>query len=602
MAEHVESFSEVYGPLRHGGAPTVQRTADFDRLANLPRRTWQNDPRLPQLIETLNKYLHVNPAPCADPDRCEGCRMSAGLRPAQAAALQDGYGHKGAFLPIRPGGGKTAVSILLATVVRAKRYLLIVPADLLKKTEKAKIQLARHWRVLPNLEIVSYQFLAHKNNAEFLNEYKPDHVFADECDVLGKASNVAAKRLKKYRKLHPDTCFYLASGTVMGRQIREIAHLLTWALGDGAPMLRDWTEQIALGLAVDSKVPEDNRIPPGALLELPGAEGDTDLTKGRRAFRQRLVETPGVVSTTDDVPPIGLVVRSWEPAVPETLRAAILEMRKTWRTPAGDPFKFAIELYSHAKRMGLGFHYFMDPPPPPEWRFARSEWYSWAREKLGMMTRVDQLSQLQDAVLAGEVDDEGRYQRWLEIAPTYDPDKHRKVHWVDDQTSIGWAKEWVGDRKQGLIWTPDKAWGELAAARLGIPYFGEMGCDKDGNAIEDYAGAFAICSIAACGRGRNLQKWSKNLVVNPPSVGRLWTQLIYRTFRDGQKAAVVEVDVILTSRESYGAVIQAVRDSHFMEEASGGAQALVVAERHFPSVEELAMREDDLWRQEALGV
>src|SRR6476469_7501402 len=181
-------YAELVGPLRKGGATAVLRTSDFDRLAALPRRQWQDSPKLPQVIEVLNKVLHVNPAPCSDPKWCEGCKMAEGLRPAQAAALQDGYENKVAFLPMRPGAGKTAVSLLMATVVRAKRYLLIVPADLVQQTEDAKTQIARHWRVLPNLEITSYQFLSHKKNAEFLNEYKPDHIFADECDVLGKTS------------------------------------------------------------------------------------------------------------------------------------------------------------------------------------------------------------------------------------------------------------------------------------------------------------------------------------------------------------------------------------------------------------------------------
>lgn len=595
-------FVEHFGPLRKGGASrVVLRTPEFDRVAALPRRSWQDAPSTAELVKALNKYLHTNPQPCAELDTCEGCKMVGGLRPAQAAAIQATYENPGAFLPVRPGGGKTAVSLLAFTVVRSARPLLIVPADLVDKTWIAKKELARHWRVLPYIEIVSYQWLTHKNQAEFLNEYKPDVIFADECDVLGNTGNIAWKRIKGYLKGNPQTRFVAASGTVMGRATREVSHLLLATLRDGAPIMRDLNEQIALGLAIDAKVTGE-RVDPGALLTLPGAEGDTDLEKGRRAFRTRLSETPGVISTADDVPQMPLIVRSIEPAIPSVLRDAILTMRETWETPAGDPFNYALEEWSHARRMGLGFHYYYDPPPPFEWKFARTEWLTWARAKLGRMQKIDQLSQLQDEVLAGEIDDEGRYRRWLSVRDSYDPNKHRKTHWVDNETSIGWARDWMAKQPNGLIWTPDRAWGERASKALGLPYFAELGKDAEGNPIEHYTGKFAICSIKSCGRGRNLQRWSRNLVMNPPSVGKIWTQLLMRTWRDGQTAATVECDIILTSRESYSSVIQALRDSRFAADAQGGAQPLVLAELHLPSVEELANRTDDLWKEVELGV
>lgn len=598
-----DQLSEEFGPLRKGGAAMeVLDTPEFQRVKNLPRRVWQDAPDLPKVIAALNKYLHTYPGPCADPERCEGCLMRAGLRPAQAAALRDMFERPGAFLPIRPGGGKKAVSLLGFTLVKAQRPLLLVPADLQDEYWRSKRDLARHYRVLPTIEIASYQWLSHKNQCDFMDEYRPDVIFCDEADILGNTDSIAWKRLKKYLKANPATKFYVASGSFFGRRVREIAHLLRWTLRDAAPIQRDMNEQIAMGWAIDAKVSGD-RCHPGALLTLPGATGTTELARGRRGFRTRIVETPGVISTAEDVPPMPLVIRSIEPAVPSALREAILQMRKTWTTPAGDMFKYALEMWGHAKRLGLGMHYYYDPPPPYDWKQAKYEWLSWALPKVKRMTSIDQLSQLQDKVLAGEIDDEGRYRRWLAVADTYDPDAHKKTHWVDDTTSIDWAGEWARKAKRGLIWTPDTAWGEKASERLGIPYFRELGRAKDGTAITDYYGDLAIVSIASCSRGRNLQRWSKNLVMNPPSVGKVWKQLVSRTWRDGQTAAAVEVDVILTSRESYSSIIQAIQDATAAADSMDGAHPLLLAQRHLPSVEELAMREDALWRTDLdLGV
>jgi hypothetical protein len=593
-------FAAVYGPLRKGGAAQeVLRTPEFDRIAALPRRDWQTQDQT-QLAEYLEKYLHVYSGPCATPDTCEGCQMRS-LRPAQIAALRDCYEYPGAFLPLRPGAGKTAISLLNFTLLKSKRPLLIVPADLQKDTHKRKTELARHWRILPYVEVISYQWLSHKNQSDFMDEYKPDVIFCDECDYLGNTRTVAWKRLKKYLKLYPETRIYLASGTPMGRALREITHLLLATLRDRTPVPRDLNEQIAWGLALDSKVPGE-RTHPGALLELPGAEGETELTQARRAFRKRLLETPGVVATAGNTPPMHLVIRSIEPEVSETVREAILKLRETRVAPSGLLCKHAIELYGHAKRLGQGLHYYYDPPPPFEWRMARSAWLTWAQKKLSGLRRIDQLSQLQDAILAGDIDDGGLYKRWLEIQPTYEPEAHRKVQWVDDETSFGWASDWVAKHKNGLIWTPDVAWGELAEKKLGIPYFGTMGEDKNGMSIREYRGKFAICSVASVARGRNLQRYQHNLVMSPPSTGKAWTQLLSRTWRDGQEAAEVTCDVILTSRESYGSIIQAIRDSQLDEDGMGGSAALRYAETHLPSVHDLALRNDSLWRELDLGV
>lgn len=591
-------LAELYGPLEGNAPQEVLRTPEFDRIAALPRRVWQEED-LTELATWLQKYLHVFPGPCATPDTCEGCQMRA-LKPPQVAALRDCFRLPGAFLPLRPGAGKTAVSLFSFTLLKSKRPLLVVPADLLADTRKRLTEIARHWRVLPYIEIVSYQWLSHKKQHAFLDEYHPDVIFCDEADYLANTDTVAWKRFKKFFKLYPETRFYVATGTPMGRQVREIAHLLLATLRDGSPLPRPMDEQIAWGMALNSKLSGD-RIDPGALLTLPGAEGSEPLTRARRAFRKRLLETPGVVATAGNVPPIKLVVRSIEPEVSEPVREAIQTLRKTKISPAGLLVKSALELYGHAKRLGQGLHYYYDPPPPVEWRLARSEWYSWANKKLGMMHRIDQMSQLQDEILAGRINDEGRYAKWKAIEPTYDLKAHRKVKWVDDETSFGWAKAWVGKHKNGLIWTPDVAWGQLAEKKLGIPYFGEMG-EHEGQSIREYRGKFAICSISAVSRGRNLQRYQHNLVMSPPSTGKMWTQLLMRTWRDGQEATEVTCDVILTSREAYGSIIQAIRDSQLDADGVGGAAALQHAETHLPSVYELALRNDSMWRDLDLGI
>jgi hypothetical protein len=113
----------------------------------------------------------------------------------------------------------------------------------------------------------------------------------------------------------------------------------------------------------------------------------------------------------------------------------------------------------------------------------------------------------------------------------------------------------------------------------------------DGTAVVNYAGPSAIVSVASCGIGKNLQRWHRNLVTNPPTTGKVWKQLLARTWREGQEADTVTVDVVLVSREAYKGLTQAIRDAQFEPEAHG----LLYAEKHLPTIEDLISRDDALW-------
>src|SRR5262245_46563659 len=100
----------------------VQRTACLRRVLELPRRSW-SDSGAKDLAERLTALLKTS-----------GGTMT--LRPVQAIALYEAYRCHGAFLPIRVGGGKTLISLLLPHVLEASRPLLLLPAKLIEKTRR----------------------------------------------------------------------------------------------------------------------------------------------------------------------------------------------------------------------------------------------------------------------------------------------------------------------------------------------------------------------------------------------------------------------------------------------------------------------------------
>lgn len=86
-----------------------------------------------------------------------------------------------------------------------------------------------------------------------------------------------------------------------------------------------------------------------------------------------------------------------------------------------------------------------------------------------------------------------------------------------------------------------------------------------------------IASWHAHGEGKNLQHWSKNLFVAPPSSGKTWEQVLGRTHRAGQQADEVVADVWLHAEELRASFIQARADARYIEATLGSRQKLCYA-------------------------
>src|SRR6185369_17577454 len=101
--------------------PAILETEEFRRIRDLPRREWEQLPTLEEMIDAFTEYFKL-------PDG------QMRLKPVQAVALNEAFKLKGGFFPIRVGGGKTLISVLLAVALGAKRPLLLVPGKLVEKT------------------------------------------------------------------------------------------------------------------------------------------------------------------------------------------------------------------------------------------------------------------------------------------------------------------------------------------------------------------------------------------------------------------------------------------------------------------------------------
>lgn len=484
------------------------------------------------------------------------------LRPIQSAALQSARELRGGFYPMRVGSGKTLTSLLIATVLGAKRPVLLIPAARKAPTYALIRELSEHWRITPPT-IVSYSDLSQAKNATLLQNLPGlDCIIADEAHSLKDSQG---SRWKRIMRCDPSIPFFAMSGSFANRDISEYRHLAVRALRDRAPVPLEWMEGQSWSRALNPRHPAP--LDPGALLTLM-PDGGND---AREVYGRRLVSAPGVISSGDDIPDIPLTFQAHDYPAGEEMRAAEAHMLSDWQTPCGFPIDTAMDMWRHLRELSHGLYYRWRDVPPPTWLQARKDLSAFIRaHTAGQRSVYDTPSQVFAALEAGVIKDDGSVARWREIEDTYVP--VMKPVWCDEST-LDAAADWLRrDLTQGICWVSVGEFGEALAKRTGTPFFRAGAEDETGLHIEQHRGV-CIASVASCGTGHNLQHHQRNLVLSVPSPIAL-EQLIGRTHRDGQMHPV-HVDFLLRLKSDHDQLAKAKMDAESVSKSFKVVQRLL---------------------------
>jgi hypothetical protein len=557
---------------------SVRRTVELDRILGLPRRTDEDYPE--DLVQRMTELL-----------RAPGGTQT--LRAIQAKALYD-LGHVGGlFGPISVGNGKTLILFLSVFVLNAmfgtKKFLVVVPANLLKKTARDFASLREHWRFPKDvqLQLVSYDVLGTIKQAAFLEEFGPEAILFDEVQRAKNKHASRGKRFVRYFREHPETRCVALTGTIMRRSLHDFAHILRWCLKENTPLPATYMELEEWAYALDENVNELNQYEVGALSLF--ANGETDLNEVRRGFQRRLTETQGVVATkgSGEAVDCELYINALRYDLAPEMDAHFDKLRNLMRTPDDWVLMQAVDVWRHAKELALGLFYAWDPRPPEDWRRARKEWAAFVRETLQYSRTLDSELQVVNAVDAGRLPKgEEPLREWRRLKtrePVFVPNVVPR--WCDDSALKVCAK-WM--KQPGIVWTGHELFARRLAQLTGCKYYGAKGLADDGEFVDDAPNDKAIIvSIDANREGRNLQlKWWRNLVTDPPEGADVWEQLLGRTHRPLQQNEEVVVDVLLGCREHLNAIRRAVSTAEALRDMTGADQKLLTARLDWPDVEE----------------
>jgi hypothetical protein len=567
-------------PVQKWGA--VPDTRELRRILTLPRRSLDSGEAW---AERLTKAL-----------KTPWGTMS--LRPIQALALKEICEVGGCFAPINAGGGKTLLSYLAPTLARATRPVLVVPAALRDKTTKEFRELARHW-LGPHpdsIRIISYQELGRTSAGAQLDEagnvirpgllekLRPDLLIFDEVHKVKNFKAAVTRRVRRFLKANPGVKVVAMSGTVTKRSLKDYAHIARWCLPLTCPVPQTDDDLEAWASALDEKVASYQRLKPGALAlfakgPLPD-DPDEALPFVRNAYRERLTETPGVVATQDGALGTSLVVAPYgDGGKCARIEEGFKLLREKWATPDGQFFADPLTLARHARSLCLGLWYRWKVQPPEEWTVKRAAWASECRSLI--KTNKRNLDSEKHIVQHLHLYPESRplYREWSQVKGSFTPET--EVVWLGDE-ALDAAVKWLADGP-GSVWCKHSFFARELSRRTGLPYYGPGGLDAAKRAIEDHpADQSLIASVDANGTGRNLQKWSRNLLMSSLANGEQFEQLIARTHRPGQEADEVEFSIYMGCAETLVGFWQAVADCRYVQASIGQAQRLCYADVTLP--------------------
>lgn len=548
---------------------------DIERLCELPRDGELEGAEF--AAEYTRRYSRTPHAPTQT------------LRPIQGLMLAQAERAGGLVALAACGEGKTLASLLLPSVLNAKRAIILLPASMRAQYLGDRASYGAHWHLAP-MEPMSYEGLSSPAQVARLEELAPDLIVCDEAHNLKNLKSARARRLEAYL-VRSGARLCALSGTLVSRSLREYAPVMNWALGAWSPLPREnaYVEAWA-------QVVEEHGVDRAACSWFDRAHEGFEGTREQR-LHQRLRASRGVVITKSQEVGASLVIERRRFTASDRLKEAVIKLLDTQDVVSAthdvldaETLARVVEsrdlwtpqdaVYSRVwAQMQMGCVYVWDwggRTPDTEWVSARRGWssaVSWALNNTGYDSEALLVRDVQAGVYK-HPRVQGALEAWEAVRVRPAPETRAvwvDTSWVEDVAA--WALAQVDPP---LVWVQLAAVGHKLAELTGFATYG-----AGAEASERLEGARhkahpAIVSLAAHGTGKNLQAWGNQVIAHPLAHPARWEQMLARTHRPGQRRDEVRATVYVHGL--FGRALSRARaDARYIYETTGQAQKINTA-------------------------
>jgi hypothetical protein len=541
----------------------------LDRVLAIPRQTLDpNGPEATAMGEKWSKFFGAK---------------GAALRPVQGMAFEVIAQRKTLLGFIGVGAGKTGICLLAGEAAGAKRPLVLAPPALVKQMTEDLKWWSDHFTFTPP-RLVSYGKLSVMSGANILEEYQPDLVISDEAHYLKRASSSRTKRFLRYFYDHPTAGFIGVSGSLTSSSLMEYHHLLSLSLRENTPLPLSRHELAQWAACIDAKgepvkedwskvwglVEWDNQ---GGFFDDPAFMTTTQKKERvRLAFQKRLLSCPGVVHTSTFSCGASLHLIPHTPTC-QVIEDSLKKLKATWCRPDGEELSEASAMAATAKNISVGFYYrwlWPDGVVDFDWLEARAEWSRQVRGLLTYRSRQGLDSPALVEIYASEGNGSAALQRaWAQWAPLkHRPQPPKEAVWLTEEV-VDYAFRWLEKQTApAVLWYSSQAVGDLLEAK---------GVQVHGAGSPPPSAPKVAASIQAHGTGRNLQHYDTAFIIEPPSGGGVWEQLLGRHHRQGQRSDLVSFHFLFSTEAQVKAIETAMAQADYVEKSTGVRQRITAA-------------------------
>lgn len=470
-------------------------------------------------LPVVDEYALEGDLPLATGDVC--------LTDTQAAALLVAKHVGPPVIRVPVGGGKTLITMLMPTVLGAKRPLLLLPAANLKDFEAGAAFARDNFEVTVLPVPLSYEKLSRGDKE--LYEVNPDLIICDEADRLLNPKSTRVRALKAYLRRNPKTRMTGLTATWGKDRTVEAGTLVSLFLGDASPYPRDFNTLRSLANIMD-----DNTYPYfptwadyGKWAPLFGDEREAEGI--RRIFAAREASSPRVVTSTVPSVDVPLTLQPYSLTLCAEAEEAVRRAEADFELPCGEFIDDYLSLERHVTSLRNGFYtQRVDDGRPSEWYTTRRDFLFAVREA-GLINRegTETVPRVIRAIRTGKhkalhalYEDYERYRaQWPKLPPT------RVV--VTDATAL-----------QRLVALTREHNALLFYERSATPSLTQ---DIEAWPVGQQAPRGRrplLLSRRSYGVGRNLQDWSHAVLTRFPGDPVTCEQLLGRLHRRGQTEPV----------------------------------------------------------------